>query len=60
VPTTAREIFTARYEARAHLYGIREFDLHDAVDALQEHAVQAAAQRIISQAFRAVRAGEVL
>ena len=29
VPTTAGEMFKARCEARAHLYGIGEFDLHD-------------------------------
>jgi hypothetical protein len=69
VPTTAREMFKARCEARAHLYGVGELDLHDAADALQEHAVkhglvaeigQHAVQWIISEAFRPVRAGEVL
>jgi hypothetical protein len=69
VPTAVREMFKARCEARAHLYGIGELDLHDAVDALQEHGVkhglvaeigQHAVQWIISEAFRPVRAGEVL
>jgi hypothetical protein len=64
----ALDILRARCEARAYLYGVGEIpDLHDAVDALQDHAKrhglidrygQDAVQRVIANAFRAVRAGD--
>ena len=65
---TPLEVFRARCEAHATLYAAGEIpDLHDAVDALQEHAErhglvaeigQDAVQQVISEAFRPVRAGE--
>jgi hypothetical protein len=65
---SALEVFQARCEARVHLYASGDIpDLHEAVDALQEHAAryglirqigQDAAQRIIAEAFRLARAGE--
>ena len=57
-------VFTARAEARALLWQAGEFDLHNAVDALQAAAVrdgviatlgQDAVQEIISKAFGVVR-----
>jgi hypothetical protein len=57
-------IFTSRCEARAVLYAAREFDLHEAVDVLQAHALasglvdeigQDAVQAIISEPFGRVR-----
>jgi hypothetical protein len=36
--SSALEVFRARAEARAHLYAVGEFDLHEAVDALQDAA----------------------
>jgi hypothetical protein len=59
--------FRARCEARAHLYGVGELDLHDAVDALQAAAVayglvasigQDAVQAIMADALRPVRERE--
>jgi hypothetical protein len=58
------EVFRARCEARAMLYAAGEYDLHDAVDVLQESAVklglvesigQYAVQRIMAEAFAKVR-----
>jgi hypothetical protein len=67
-PPTALEMFTVRCRARAALYAAGEIpDLHDAVDALQEHSErhgliaeigQDAVQQVISEAFRPVRVGE--
>ena len=37
---TALDVFWARCEARAHLYAVGEFDLHDAIEVMQEHAVR--------------------
>jgi hypothetical protein len=57
-------IFMERCEARAILYAACEFDLHEAVDVLQAHAIasglvdeigQDAAQAIISEAFARIR-----
>jgi predicted branched-subunit amino acid permease len=57
-------IFTARCEARAILYAACEFDLHEAVDVLQAHALasglvdeigQDAVQAIISEPLGRVR-----
>jgi hypothetical protein len=66
---SALEVFQARCEARAHPYASGDIpDLPEAVEALQEHAErhglvrlvgQDAVQRIISEAFRLARAGEV-
>jgi hypothetical protein len=58
------EVFRACCEARAYLYSIGEYDLHDAVDGLQEHAErhglieeigQDAVQWIMASAFRNAR-----
>jgi hypothetical protein len=44
------DIFRVRCEAREHLYAVREIaDLHDAVDALQDHTVNHGLVRQISQ-----------
>ena len=60
-------VFTARCEARALLWQACEFDLHDAVDALQAAAVrdglvadlgQDRVQLILRDAFHAVRGGQ--
>jgi hypothetical protein len=62
-PLTATDIFGARAEARAALFAAGEFDLHEAVDALQAAAIangvvgeagQDAVQAIIAQAFASV------
>jgi hypothetical protein len=59
-------VFRARAEARALLWRIGEFDLHEAVDKLQADAVESGLddeigqnemQEIISSAFRVVREG---
>jgi hypothetical protein len=64
VPADPLEVFKARALARAHLYAAGEFDLHDAVDVLQEAAIgsglveqigQDAAQAIIAAAFAPAR-----
>jgi hypothetical protein len=61
---TANAIFRARAEARALLFLAGEFDLHAAVDPLQEAAVQSGlvdligqdqVQHILSEAFGAAR-----
>ncbi len=66
-PLIALEILRARCEAKAHLFSIGEYDLHDAVDDLQHHAEwhglvrlvgQDRVQRVIAEAFKPVRAGE--
>jgi hypothetical protein len=58
------EIFRACCGARAYLYSIGEYDLHEAVDGLQEHAErhglideigQDAVQHLMSEAFRHAR-----
>src|ERR1700681_3328354 len=58
------EAFRARCEARAHLYGAGELDLHDAVDVPQDDAVrdglvasigQDAVQAIMTEGFRPIR-----
>lgn len=65
-PAQATElaIFRARCEARAILYAALEFDLHEAVDVLQSHALasglvdeigQDAVQAIISEPLGRVR-----
>jgi hypothetical protein len=60
--------FKARCESRALLYCAGELTLHDAVDVLQQHAVDAglvakygqdAVQKIMSDAFEIVRRPEV-
>jgi hypothetical protein len=60
-PVTAVDIFAARCEARAILYAVGEFDLHEAVDVLQDAAArtglvaalgQDAVQEILTAAFR--------
>jgi hypothetical protein len=57
------EVFTARCEARALLWRVGEFDLHEAVDELQVDAVRAglvgqigqgAVQAIMAKAFESV------
>jgi predicted metal-dependent hydrolase len=54
--------FKLRCEARAHLYSQGEFDLHEAVDALQESAPPSlsidAAQAIMAKAFKKLREKE--
>jgi len=64
----ALEMFRARCEARAYLYAAGDLsDLHDAVDVLQDQAKrhglidrygQDTVQRVVADAFRAVRAGD--
>jgi hypothetical protein len=65
---TAIEVFEARCWARAELFAIGEYDLHEAVDVLQEAAVasglvakigQDQVQEMIAEAFAKVRADEV-
>ena len=65
VRVDAVAVFTARVEARALLWAMGEFDLHEAVDKLQADAArdglvasigQDAIQRIISEAFALARA----
>jgi hypothetical protein len=62
-PPTALDIFTARCEARAMLFAIGDYTLHDAVDALQAAAVESglvgeigqdAVQEIMARAFAKV------
>jgi hypothetical protein len=61
---SALEVFTARAEARALLWQAGEFDLHEAVDALQAAAErdglvaelgQDEVQCLLAEAFRKVR-----
>jgi hypothetical protein len=61
---SALEVFIAHAEARAILWAACEFDLHEAVDALQAAAVasdlvaqlgQDEVQRLMAEAFAAVR-----
>ena len=63
-PESAVAVFRARAEARALLWQAGEFDLHEAVDALQAAAVanglvseigQDAVQAIMAAAFQKVR-----
>lgn len=58
------EVFEARCWARAHLYGVGELDLHEAIDLLQEAATasglvaalgQDEVERIMSAAFAPIR-----
>ena len=60
LPLNARAVFEARCEARAILFALGEFDLHEAVDLLQADAVatglvneigQDAVQAIMADAF---------
>jgi hypothetical protein len=64
MPSTKFDIFRARCEACAYLVAQGEYDLHDAVDALQRHAFkhsliaqigQDAVQAIMAEAFRPAR-----
>jgi hypothetical protein len=66
---TALDIFRLRCWARAELYAIGEYSLHEAVDALQADAVasglvaeigQDGVQAIMAAAFAPVRAAEVI
>jgi hypothetical protein len=65
----ALEMFKARCDARAYPYAAGDLpDLHDAVDALQDRAKrhglidrygQDAVQRVIADALRVIRAGDM-
>jgi hypothetical protein len=61
---SARLVFEARCEARAILFALGEFDLHEAVDLLQADAIatglvneigQDAVQVIMAEAFERIR-----